>query len=75
MGEYVNTSKYSVDDLLQEADEAVSNPNWTIATSKTPGLYKEALIPGAIAFLALHLGPLALLPGPLGLAIGYGIKL
>lgn len=74
MGE-LKTSKYSVDDLLKEADEAVSNPNWTIATSKTPGLYKEALIPGAIAFFALRaLGPLALGPLPAAIAVGYGIK-
>lgn len=58
-------SKYSVDDLLKESDEAVSNPNWTIATSKTPGLYKEALIPGKIAFfvqltLGSVLGPIAM---------------
>ena len=69
MGE-LKTSKYGIDDLLKEADEAVSNPNWTIATSKTPGLYKEALIPGAIAFFALRaLGPL-----PVAIAAGYGIK-
>ena len=79
MGE-LKTSKYGIDDLLKEADEAVSNPNWTIATSKTPGLYKEALIPGAIAFFALRaLGPLALEalalgPLPVAIAAGYGIK-
>ena len=89
MGE-LKTSKYGIDDLLKEADEAVSNPNWTIATSKTPGLYKEALIPGAIAFFALRalgplalealaLGPLALEalalgPLPAAIAAGYGIK-
>ncbi len=42
-------SKYSVDDLLQEADEAVSNPNWTIATSKRAELY----LPGALGAAAL----------------------
>ena len=68
-------SKYSVDDLLKEADEAVSNPNWTVATSKCPGLYKEALIPGAIAFFALQaLGPLVLGPIPAAMAIGLGVK-
>ena len=42
-------SKYSVDDLLQEADEAVNNPNWTIATSKRAELY----LPGALGAAAL----------------------
>lgn len=76
-------SKYSVDDLLQEADEAVSNPNWTIATSKRAELY----LPGALGAAALGaaalggagalgLGARALL-GPLGsafavVAIGLG---
>lgn len=76
-------SKYSVDDLLQEADEAVSNPNWTIATSKRAELY----LPGALGAAALGaaalggagalgLGAGALL-GPLGsafavVAIGLG---
>lgn len=58
-------SKYSVDDLLQEADEAVSNPNWTIATSKRAELY----LPGALGAAALGAAALGG-AGALGLGAG-----
>lgn len=61
-------SKYSVDDLLQEADEAVSNPNWTIATSKRAGLY----LPGALGAAALGA---AALGGAEVLGLGAGALL
>lgn len=58
-------SKYSVDALLQEADEAVSNPNWTIATSKRAELY----LPGALGAAALGAAALGG-AGALGLGAG-----
>lgn len=57
--------KYNIDDLLNEADIAISNPTWTVATSCNPKLFDaKAVLEGVLRFSF----------GPIGEVLIAGIK-
>jgi hypothetical protein len=56
--------KYTVDDILKEADIAVSDPTWTVATSSMPVIFKPGFIMTA-----------AIISPSTGLALWVGKKL
>ena len=55
--------KYNIDDLLNEADIAISDPTWTVATSCNPKLFDaKAVLEDVLRF------------GPIGAVLIAGIK-
>lgn len=68
--------KYTIDDLLKEADKAVSDKNWTISKSSCPELFNDnsTNIINWVAFLGgIRLAGAAAFGLPLLGPVGWGI--